>query len=85
MKVVYKYAIHETVVSTLELPKYSKILCVQMQQGKPKIWALVDTKQPLEARKFLVIYTGQEFQDSGSNYIGTYQVGALVYHLFEVG
>jgi hypothetical protein len=69
----------------LQMPAGAKVLCVQSQKGDPQIWALCDKKADLEARKFLVVGTGLEFDPRGYSYVGTFQVhgGELVFHLFE--
>jgi hypothetical protein len=48
------------------------------------LWAEVDTAQPLQHRSFLVIGTGMEIMEEVKQYIGSVQMGALVWHVFEV-
>jgi hypothetical protein len=80
MKQIYKYQIiHGTVL----MPKGAKILTAQIQDDKPVMWALVDTSQPMKPRNFEVMYTGQNFDDTGLKYIQTVQDGPLVLHIFE--
>lgn len=70
-----------------ELPKYAKVLCVQIQDGEPNMWFICDPKQPLEQRAFSIIGTGHEFNgDLIESYIGTFQLegGRFVFHVFEV-
>lgn len=86
MKTIYKYSIQDD-VTFLQLPESAKILSIQVQNGKPFIWALHDTTLPTFTWKFIVIGTGQEIEESGldeKNYIGTFQMmeGLLVWHLF---
>ena len=89
MKTVYKYPIAIEDFITLELPKRAVVLCVQMQQGQPNIWALVDPEQPTETRTFLMVGTGHPIMEESyfrMVYVGTFQLheGELVFHLFEV-
>jgi len=57
-------------------------LDVQLQDGLPVLWATVDTDAPTEERLFLLAQTGEEISGYPA-YIGTFQIGQLVYHLFE--
>lgn len=80
----------------MEMVKGAQILCVREQpeintQGIPqitgKIWALVDPEEKeKEKRRFVLIETGQKFDDSSLQYVGTYQVygGKFILHLFEL-
>jgi hypothetical protein len=87
MKTVYKYDLEplEDVVE-LQLPRYSQILKVDTQLQKPRLWALVETEQPLETRKFRVAGTGHEIKEQNTAYIGTVFMhsGFLVFHVFEL-
>lgn len=70
------------------MPVGARILHVQMQMGVPVLWALVDPRAPREIRRFINEGTGQTFDGSGLDYVGTWQEensdGAFVFHLFEV-
>jgi hypothetical protein len=78
-KVIYKYEIDTIVV----MPKGAEILSVQIQHGKPHMWALVDNKEQLEERQFNIIGTGWEMDFTNNKYIDTFQDGNLVWHVFE--
>jgi len=84
---IFKYPIPPNDQFMIQMPKGAKILCVQMQNNIPCIWAMVDEKAPLRTRYFSFIGTGHEFShhDDVSKYIGTIQMnmGSLVFHLFE--
>lgn len=81
-KAVWKYVLQPE--CTLKMPKGAKCLTVQMQSGQPMLWVLVDPKAPLEDRKFLVLGTGHEGEVTHRGYVGTWQSGSYVWHLFEV-
>lgn len=84
MSVVYKYEIMKR--TELKMPRGAKALTVQVQNGAPRLWALVDPEQPEERRVFEVYGTGHKIPDIHSVvYVGTFQVddGAFVFHLFE--
>lgn len=85
---IYKYEIpleHDEFV--LDLPKNSKILSFQVQNNKSFIWAIVDEIAEKEKRNFILLGTGQSFEEDyllGYNFIGMSQMneGSLVLHLF---
>lgn len=82
MMEVWKYHLSED--NTIEMPRGAKILCLQMQNGKPTIWAMVNPKMPRQKRRFMFVDTGETFDAHGLTYIGTVQddVG-YVSHVFE--
>lgn len=85
MKTIYKYQLDVTDVQTLHIPKNSKILNIQTQKNTPCIWALIDTDNDIEDRKFAIYGTGNECSSCYEEYIGTFQIenGSLVFHVFE--
>ena len=81
MKVIWKYDISG---ERIQVPVWSKVLCVQLQNGMPQIWMLVDEdEKEFETRTFVIIGTGQHFYTDDLNYICTYQQGIFVWHIFE--
>lgn len=86
MKTVWKYPITPN-VSDVQMPKGAKVLTVQMQNGQPCMWVLVDPDEKKETRTFMLIGTGHKVSPGVDlKYIGTFQLeeGRLVFHLFEV-
>lgn len=87
MKTIYKYPIEITNKQTFPMPVGSNILTVQVQNGKPFIWAMVDTAVPTEEVAIRVYGTGHPILDSSNlEYIGTFQSmygGNLVCHVFK--
>lgn len=86
---VWKYALDDADwqvgLFSLTIPVGGRILDLQMQGGSPVIWALVDSEQMREQRHFLVVGTGHPLTGIvSSRYIGTFQWGSFVGHLFEV-
>ena len=69
----------------LPIPEGAKLLAVQMQDGMPQLWALVNEKAFIELRNFATYGTGNPVPDEPGEYVGTYQLrnGALVFHVFE--
>jgi hypothetical protein len=89
MKKIYKYDISGDYLQEILMPKGAQILTAQVQAGIPRIWALIDTDQPTEKRKFILMGTGQGIPDeitANIKYIDTFQEcnGEFVWHLFEV-
>lgn len=80
-KIIWKYEVQS---QPIYMPMDAKILSVQMQNGRPQIWAMGDTSYDMEARTLVVIGTGQSFDDTNHKYIGTYQDDPFVWHLFEI-
>ena len=92
MQIIWKYAI-PTNKSTfsLEIPFDSQILTMDFQNEKPFLWILVETKKIKIMRSFFLVGTGwdvdeQRYGIEGETkivHIKTWQVGRLVWHLFE--
>ena len=94
MKRIFKYTITPGRVFPLTLP-YEKVrpLCVQVQQGLPQLWLLVDegSRSPEQEfnHDFFIFHTGApifdpEFEEIG-DYVGTFQLkdGEQVFHVFQ--
>jgi len=69
----------------IQMPKNAIILCIQIQNNFPQIWALVKPDNPIETRKFEICGTGvpNKIDLDEDIYIGTYQMNIYVFHLFE--
>ena len=67
----------------IKIPKGAEVLCVQMQNDAPQIWAIVDPNAEEEERKFLLAGTGWDQDLSKYRYVGTFQALPFVWHLFE--
>jgi len=65
----------------------AKILTVQVQAGRPYIWALVDIDAPQVLRTIETYGTGYQCAPCIESYIGSFQLdnGALVFHAFDLG
>lgn len=88
MKTIHKFELLLQEKNTVKMPAGGQILSVQSQRDGIKIWALVNTSAPMETRLFEIIGTGQSIQDLTSMlkriYIGTAQMGPMVWHVFEI-
>ena len=82
----------------VEMPQGSRILAVQVQKNyaiengltqiteEPYFWALVNTDKGRTVRRLFRIYgTGHEIEERPEDldYIGTFQRGPFVWHVFE--
>jgi len=82
IRTVYKYPIYGA-GADIQMPRGARVLCVQIQDDVPTIWALVDPNAELEGRHFRLMVTGGAFDADGLTYVGTYQQGWFVGHVFE--
>lgn len=87
MKKIFKYPIMITDKQSFPMPVGAKILTVQVQNGNPCIWAMVDPEALTEEVTIRVHGTGHTIYDSSNlEYIGTFQsmYGVnLVFHVFK--
>ena len=81
---IFKWPLQTTDFQEIEMPIGAEILCVQMQHGRPQVWALVDETNVTENRSFITCGTGNPVPENIGEYIGTYQIenGVLVFHVF---
>ena len=87
-KTIWKYELEITDNQNILMPISAEILTVQMQDGTPCLWALVNPKAETESRFLEIFGTGHPVScDLGSarKYISTLQMsnGELVFHVFE--
>ena len=87
-KIIFKYDIPIDNRFELKIPINSHILCVQIQDGKPRLWVLVKPEgYPTEKRTFSVVGTGESADHvKPEKYIGTFQIEnrGEIWHLFEI-
>lgn len=85
MVTIYKYQFEINDRIEIEMPEQARVLSIQIQSGKPTIWAMVNTEWPLEKRTFLMYSTGHKMNelDLFRTHIGTIQLNAFVWHIFE--
>lgn len=94
MNSIYKYLLDKSRVVivagartrfALAMPRHSKILTAQEQGGGVVIWALVNKEAAVCTRYIDAYATGQDVDVAGKEYVGTVQVGAMVWHVFAEG
>ncbi len=79
---IFKYPL-ESETSEIMMPSIGEILTVQLQGSTPCIWAWVDPEAPMKPVRFHVIATGEEFSPHGKSYVGTFQAGQFVWHVWK--
>jgi hypothetical protein len=83
MITIWKFALAVTNRQSFSLPADAKVLCVQTQQGQGVMWVLLNISQAMITRTFRTVGTGNVYEGNVDNYIGTYQLGSFVWHVFE--
>jgi hypothetical protein len=81
---IYKYPLETVDSQVVNLPKFSRILCLQIQDSSPFIWAMVYPDKETVPIRFRTYGTGHEADEPHLSYLGTYQLedGKLVFHVF---
>lgn len=82
---IYKYEIEVTDKQTLQLPKLSKILSIQVQDDNIMLWTLVGDYTNLVDYRFIECYgTGHEINSLKELvFLATIQYRGGVWHFFE--
>jgi len=83
IKQIWKYKL-DAVHNEIQIPSDGKVLAVQTQNEIPHIWVLVNSDNEMQTRTFTVVGTGHSFDDTNKKYVGTFQDGPFVWHLFEI-
>lgn len=84
METIYKYPLEIFDSQKIYTFKTMRPLCIQLQNGIPTLWALVDTNSKQTSRRIVMHGTGNEIDRSVFNYqyLGTVQLNGLVWHYF---
>lgn len=85
-KVIWKFELTESGIQEIELRKGYEFLTLQMQNGIPCIWVLLNSNEEKITESFEIYGTGHEIHyDMGISreYLGTFQETYLVWHLFK--
>ena len=82
MKTIYKYKVPINSEFHLLMPIGAKILCLQMQNNEPYIWALVSPTMSVEDVYFEILTTGGPAAAIAREYVGTFQKDGFVGHVF---
>ena len=79
-KTIWKFPMG--IATTHEMPDGAEFLFVDEQNGDAFAWFLVVPSRPKVPRKFHIFGTGREIPMS-EKYLGSFQSGPFVWHLFE--
>jgi hypothetical protein len=81
----YPFAINDEFV--IEMHAGAKVLSVRAWDGEPCVWALVNSSLLSVERRFALRGTGQSAKGllTDATFVGTFKMGALVFHLFDRG
>ena len=84
MRTVYKYPVMLEDEWQMSMPRGAKILSLDVQNGKPYMWAAIETTRMSERRYFITRGTGHELTRT-LEFIGMFQLEnmGLVFHVFE--
>jgi DNA-directed RNA polymerase subunit RPC12/RpoP len=81
---IFKYSLPIDDEIEIAMPEGSEIVAVQIQDGTPCLWAIVDTDAPLTTHRLCIRETGHIFKGNEGKYIGTFHyANDFVFHLFE--
>lgn len=85
MSTIWKFPIPKGEKFSAGIPEGGKILTARAPGGIPIMWALVEPENDLCTRNFICVWTGVKILQSMDEleYISTFSVSGLVYHLFE--
>lgn len=82
MPTIHKYPLSWGETFQLALYAGAEILTLQMQKDRPCIWVREQVSDMRQVLNLRWVGTGQEVPAT-SRYLGTVQVGAYVWHLFQ--
>lgn len=91
MKEIWKFPLDMVEQQNVQMPIGARVLCVQVQDEIPCLWAEVGPDYTCRARTFRIVPTGQEFDPDvdGMSYVGTFQMNSaimrLVFHVYDLG
>jgi len=82
---VYKYAVEVSDTFNVDMPAGAEILCVQVLDGRPYLWArvVIDPGHPNKVRRFRLAGTGEPLEGRipegrDGDYVGTFQIRGVV-------
>lgn len=83
-KTIWKFLLELTDGQVLMIPEGAEVLTVQLQNGEPCLWAIVNPEHGPEPRRFEIHRTGNPIAAFAERrYIATFQQPPFVWHVFE--
>ena len=84
MTAIWKYPLTNDSLQNVAMPRGAKIVACMMQGKTLALWAMVDPSAVLETHIISICGTGHEFEvDDIGEYVGTFQDGWYVGHVFD--
>ena len=87
-QIIFKHSLNHNIIDSIQLvnaAKSSKFISTGTQNGYLVLWSQHDSKNTETSVDYPVIvaFTGNSFDlPKGFNFVGTEQIGGLVYHVF---
>lgn len=79
---IWKYPV-DLPVNEHAMPAGARFLALDVQGATPTMWWLLDPDAPAtDVRTFVVVGTGHREVEPGMHYVGTFQLGWFVGHVF---
>lgn len=83
-RTIWKYELNMSDEQVIEMPQGTEILSVQVQNGKPCLWAFINFPAREKETRVIEMYgTGHPIHGEGRKFIDTFQLGEFVGHVFE--
>ena len=95
MRTIYKYPLETTDLQTIKVPKLeyedednfkNQFLYIDVQNGCPYLWCMVDTESKIRNIQLRIVGTGNYMSEflNKEDYLGSYQLfnGQFVGHVF---
>ena len=80
---IWKFPFAITDRQFVTMPDDAEILRIEVQDGLPCLWAMVDPSKMRLAVMLATYGTGHQLPNDPGEYLGTYQVGGFVGHVFR--
>jgi hypothetical protein len=68
----------------LKMPKLTTPISVGVQGDAPVLWGIVEPSETVN-HQFVLVGTGKEMPEYHGTFVGTYQIGRFVGHVFYLG
>lgn len=87
MQTIWKHVITTDPVQAITIPQNIKPLKVDVQNGEPCFWYMLDPTAPMTTRHLRLFGTGHQIPSHCGEYVGTFMVDndAIVIHVFLDG
>lgn len=86
-RAIWKFQVEISDSQAIDMPKGSRLLSCQPQNGRLCLWATVDPEAPKVPRLIIIKGTGHPIDDLPMTFVDTAVCngGSLVWHVFDAG